>query len=583
MIDVPASQAGLAPAAPAPRSRIRVELVGVRASALRLGRSRLAVAGLVFAAVFALLSVRLVALTTFDGLSEPGLAEGGGGDAGGGARADVVDRGGRLLATNLHAASLYADASQVRDAHAVAEQLLRILPALDADELLRRLESRQRFIWLKRGLTPRQQDAVNRLGIPGLHFRNEPLRIYPHGRLAAHVLGHTDVDGYGIAGVEKFFDRELRLRARDDRSLELSIDLRVQHALRDELARASDRFKALGAAGVVMDVSSGEVLALASLPDFDPNHPSTSPETTRFNRATLGVYELGSVFKPFTVAMALDAGTVGLADGYDATKPIRISRFLIRDDHAKKRWLSVPEILIYSSNIGAAKMAMDVGGEGQQTFMRRLGLLRRPVLELPELGAPLSPERWRDVNIMTAAYGHGIAISPLQLASAFGALVNGGVLLPPTLRKADADLPVGQRVVTPRTSDLMRRLLRLVVTHGTGGKAEVPGFAVGGKTGTAEKAAVNGYRRTALLSSFIAAFPMTEPRYVVYVLLDEPTGTKATYGFASAGWTAAPLAGRVIARIAPLLGVAPVDMQSPAVRDALALPNAGRGQKLASF
>jgi len=574
------SSRALAPRPAQPRARI--ELVGVRATAVRLGRNRLAVAGLVFAAAFSVLSARLVALTAFDSLSDARMGASAA-TAATNARASVVDRDGRLLAANLHGASLYADASQIGDPARVAQQLRVILPSLPRDELVRKLSRDSRFVWLKRGLTPLQHDAINRLGVPGLHFRDEPLRIYPHGRLAAHVLGHTDTDGRGTAGVEKFFDHELRARARDGSSLQLSIDLRIQHALHDELARARDRFRALGAAGVVMDISSGEVLALASLPDFDPNHPSTSPETTRFNRATLGVYELGSVFKPFTVAMALDAGTIDLGGGYDATKPIRISRFLIRDDHAKKRWLSVPEILIYSSNIGAAKMAMDVGGDEQLAFMRRLGLLRRATLELPELGAPLRPRRWGEVNIMTAAYGHGISVTPLQLTSAFGALVNGGVLMPPTLRRAGDDLPVGQRVIAPRTSDQMRRLLRLVVSHGTGGKADVPGFAVGGKTGTAEKATKGGYRRNALLSSFIAAFPMTEPRYAVYVLLDEPKGDQATHGFASAGWTAAPLAGRVIARIAPLLGVTPLDMQAPDVRDALRLPPNVRGLKLASF
>jgi cell division protein FtsI (penicillin-binding protein 3) len=395
------------------------------------------------------------------------------------------------------------------------------------------------------------------------------------------VLGFTDVDGNGISGVEKFFDEDLKDRARRGEELRLSLDLRVQHAVRDELQAAVTKFNAEGAGGLVLDVRTGEVVALVSLPDFDPNHPGGAGPLERFNRMTLGVYELGSVFKIFTTAMALDAGKVTLAGGYDATNPIKVSRFTIRDDHPKRRWLSVPEIFMYSSNIGAAKMALDVGTAGQQAFLGRLGLLRRPTIELPEVGSPLSPSPWREINTMTVAFGHGVAITPLQMASAMAAVANGGVLRPATLIRRDGPAP-GQQVLSPRTSDIMRRLLRLVVVEGTGKKAEAEGYLVGGKTGTAEKAAGRGYNRRALLTSFIAAFPMNAPRYVVYVVIDEPTGTRETHGFATAGWNAAPALSRVVSRVAPLLGVAPVDDERPDIREALAVAINGRGPQLAS-
>jgi cell division protein FtsI (penicillin-binding protein 3) len=419
-------------ARPAPRT----ELIGVRAGALRIGRNRLALACLAFAACFLALTVRLIELTAL-GTGEPATEHLAAATGTGTERADIVDRNGTLLATNLATASLYADAAAVPDPEAAADRLLTVLPGLDRATLVARLSSKRRFVWLQRHLTPRQQYAVNRLGIPGLHFQDEEERIYPHGRLLAHVLGYTDIDGNGIAGVEKSFNRELKDLGRSHDPLQLSIDIRVQHALRDELARAVGEFHAIGAAGVVLDAASGEVLGLASLPDFDPNHPGASPDTTLFNRATLGVYELGSVFKAFTVAMALDTGSVGLAGGYDATRPLHVARFTIHDDHPKKRWLSVPEILMYSSNIGAAKMALDVGAEEQQRFLGKLGLLRRLSIRLPEVGDPLRPSPWRDINTMTVAFGHGVAVSPLQYASAFSALINGGVLVPPTLLKRD--------------------------------------------------------------------------------------------------------------------------------------------------
>lgn len=548
---------------------------------IRVGRARLLLAALGFAVCFSAIALRLVQLTLLKPGGEPPLAAAASVSAPPVERADIVDRNGVLLATNLTTYSLYADARVVLDPEAAADKLARVLPELSHAELLGKLRSERAFVWLKRNLTPRQQSEINALGIPGLAFQEEQRRVYPQGPLAAHVLGFTDVDGNGIAGIEKFFDEDLKDRARRGEDLRLAVDVRVQHALRDELQAAMTRFSAEGAGGLVLDARTGEVAALVSLPDFDPNHAGGAGPLDRFNRMTLGVYELGSVFKIFTTAMALDTGKVTLADGYDATKPIRVSRFTIRDDHPKRRWLSVPEILMYSSNIGAAKMALDVGAAGQQAFLARLGLLRRPTIELPEVGAPLAPDPWREINTMTVAFGHGLAVSPLQMANAVAAVTNGGVLRPATLVKREGPAP-GQRVLKPRTSDVMRRLLRLVVAEGTGKKAEAAGYLVGGKTGTAEKASGRGYNRRALLSSFVAAFPINAPRYVVYVVIDQPSGTRETHGFASAGWNAAPTTSRVVSRIAPLMGVAPVDEERPEVRDAVAVSFTNRGAQLAS-
>jgi cell division protein FtsI (penicillin-binding protein 3) len=391
--------------------------------------------------------------------------------------------------------------------------------------------------------------------LPGFGFRNEERRVYPYGATFAHVLGYTDTDGRGISGIEREYEHRL---GTEGEPVALSIDLRLQSILHDELVRATTNFSALGAAGVVMDVNTGEILALASLPDFDPNQPGQSLGESGFNRATKGVYEMGSTFKLFTTAMALDSGTVSLTDGYDATDPIRVARFTISDFHGKKRWLSVPEILTYSSNIGTAKMALDVGAARQKDYLSRFGLLSTPEVELPEVGGPLFPARWSDLSTMTISYGHGIAVSPLQLAAGVSALVNGGVMHQPTLMKVtDTDQPRGAQVISEQTSAFMRALMRKVVRDGTGEAANIKGYLVGGKTGTADKQKSGGYDVTALISSFVGVFPMTDPRYVVLVVVDEPKGTKETFGYATGGWVAAPSVGRVIERMGPLYGLAP--------------------------
>ena len=528
---------------------------GIRQQTMEKRRNRLLAIGVVITFAFLVIAGRLIELTIPGKGAEPHLASASPLRPAVADRVGIVDSNGIIMATSLPTASLYADPVDVPDAGEAADKLVAVLPVLNRAEMMVKLKSTARFVWIRRNLTPKQKYQVNRLGLPGFYFQRGERRVYPHGRMAAHVLGFTDTDGLGIAGIEKYFDNVLR---NGEASLALSLDLRIQSILHQELSLAMTEFKALGAAGTVLDVQTGEVLAMVSLPDFDPNVPGSGGKDGAFNRMTKGVYEMGSTFKLFTTAMALDSGTVTLSDGYDASKPIRIARYTISDFHAKNRWLSVPEILVYSSNIGAAKMALDVGASAQKRYLDRLWLLRPVAIELPEVGAPLIPSPWRQINTITIAYGHGIAVTPLQLASAVAALVNGGVYRPATLLKQRRGLPPeGKRVLTAETSRQMRELMRLVVRSGTGRKADAVGYMVGGKTGTAEKVAGGGYRNKAMISSFVGAFPINAPRYVVLALLDEPKGNASTSFYATGGWVAAPVVKRVVQRMAPLLGLAP--------------------------
>jgi len=522
---------------------------------LEMARTRLLVAGAIFALCFVILGGRLVQLSLLDGGHGATQNTGLGGALLTLQRADIVDRNGALLATNLPSQSLYVDPTQVLDANEAADKITSVLPGLSRDGILRKASAKGNFRWIQRNLTPEQYYAVNRLGLPGFGFKREEQRVYPHGSLFVHTLGFTGVDNGGLAGLEAARDADLKnLAESHSGALVTSLDSRVQHIVNAELAAAMAEFDAKGGAGIVLDVHNGEILALSSLPDFNPYDLKSSGPDQRFNRATLGVYELGSTFKAFTTAMALDYGVVNLNDRYDATKPLRMARFVIRDDHPQNRWLDVPEIFVHSSNIGAAQMARDVGAERQKEFLSRLGMLAPLPLELSENGRPLSPRHWREINTMTIGYGHGIAVTPLHLISGIATLVNGGITRPPTLLRRHGEIS-GTRVVTRETSDAMRLLMRMVVEDGTGKKAEAEGYLVGGKTGTAEKAAAGGYKKNALITTFVGAFPMDAPRYAVLVMLDEPHGTKTTHGYAAAGWNAAPTVGRIISQIAPMLGV----------------------------
>lgn len=529
---------------------------GLRLRALETARDRLLAAGLVFVVAFLICAGRLVDLGAFGGGSTDGpVAAAVTGTVG---RGDIVDRNGVLLATSLPTASLFADPKEVLDPRAASAALAQVFPSLDRNWLQSMLTHDSRFVWLRRNLSPSEQNAVNRLGIPGLGFRTEYRRVYPQGRSSAHVLGRADIDEFGVAGIERSFDAVLA----NGETVRLSLDMRIQQTVRDELMAVVREHRAIGGAGVVLDVATGELLAMVSLPDFDPNAPVNPEDLARFNRVSQGVYEMGSVFKLLTLAMALDSGVTTLESGYDASRPLRIGRHTISDYHAKNRWLSVPEILIHSSNIGAALMAIDIGSARQRQYLQHFGMLNTSSIDLPvqEVGKPLVPNPWRDVNTMTVGFGHGIAVTPLQMVAATASVVNGGVYRPASLLCADDSvLAPGVRVVSPRTSKQMRAMLRLVVRFGTGMKADVPGYNVGGKTGTAEKLIKGQYRRDQRVASFIGAFPMEAPRYVVFAMVDEPKGTRKTFNYATGGWVSAPLVGRIIARIAPVLGIAPAE------------------------
>jgi cell division protein FtsI (penicillin-binding protein 3) len=481
-------------------------------------------------------------------------------------RPDIVDRNGDVLATDINTASLFAEPRRIVDADEVIEKLATVLPNLNYEQTYNRLRSDAGFIWLRRQLTPRQQQQILELGLPGIGFRTEKRRFYPGGPTAAHIVGLVNVDNQGIAGMEKYIDSQglADLQATGlafEKNLDpvrLSIDLRVQHILRDELVQAMDRYQALAAGGVILNAKTGEVLAMASLPDFDPNNPFNAHEKDRLNRMSGGVYEMGSTFKGFTTALALDSGKVKMTDSFDARQPIQIARHTIRDFRGKGRILTVPEIFIYSSNIGTARMADAVGVEGHRAYLKNLGLLDRMNTELPEVARPTEPAVWKKVNQITIAFGHGVATTPLQTAVATAAVLNGGRLMNPTFlpRTEEEALADSLQVLNPSTSDAMRYLFRLNVETGSGRRAEVPGYFVGGKTGTAEKVVNGRYVSGKRFNAFLAGFPSHDPEYIVLIVLDEPQPETPGAG-ATAGLNTAPVTGNVIRRTAGLLGVRP--------------------------
>lgn len=523
---------------------------------LERARGRLLATGLIFVLFFGAVVVRTLDVAVIGVATGSGVA-GSVSVLEPAARADIVDRNGVLLASNLPTHALYVEPEKIFDREAAVAALGRTFPDLDLKRTASLIASGRKTALLRHNLTPEQAYAINRLGIPGLWLERQEQRVYPKGRLFAHAVGFTDVDNRGLAGVEKAVDDELRQRAKSQSGpLALSLDIRVQHVLAQALQETMTAHSALGAAGMVMDVETGELLALVSLPSFDPKAPDRDGAEALFNRATLGTYELGSTFKPFTVAMALDLGIAGIEDSYDATEPLKVSRYLIRDHHPENRWLTVPEILIHSSNIGAARMAMEVGAERQRAFLDTLGMFKRMPLETSERGWPIAPRRWSKHTTMTVSFGHGLAVTPVHLIANYAALVNGGLAVTPTLlKRAPGERPIQKRVISAETSAVMRMLLYAVVAEGTGKNAAVAGYLVGGKTGTAEKAIGGKYKRDRMITSFVGVFPIDRPRYAVLAMMDEPQGIKETFGFATAGWTAAPVAGTVIERIAPLLGV----------------------------
>ena len=529
---------------------------------LARSRYRFRLACLAFALAFVLIGGRLVTL----GFAGTATSAGGLRDISSTVhRPDILDRNGELLATDIKGATLYADPQRVIDQDELVEQVTGVLPDVNAAELRAKLKAGRRFVRIKRELTPKQQAEIHELGLPGLAFIEEYRRVYPVGATASHVVGLVDVDSKGLAGIEKFIDDNPQLvmahaeTASGEQSVSLSLDLGVQHVLREELGRAMATYHAKAAGGIVLDVHSGEVLALASLPDYDPNHREQALDKDRLNRMSSGVYEMGSVFKVFTVAGVLDEGLASLRSVYDASSPIHYASFTIKDFHGQKRPLTVPEVFIYSSNIGAAKMALQMGVDRHRAFLKKLGLTSRLSTELGESAAPIIPTHWQKLNTMTIAFGHGMSVTPLQLAAATLPLVNGGIAVTPTFlpRSREEGYGAGTRVLKQQTSAAMLKLMRLNVLKGTGKRANAEGYRVGGKTGTAEKVVGRHYSTSALLTSFLATFPTDAPEYVVLVMLDEPQRVEASGNQATAGTNAAPTASKIIERIAPILGVAP--------------------------
>lgn len=479
-------------------------------------------------------------------------------------RADILDREGRPLATSIPTASLYADARVMDNIEKNALKINRVLPQVQTDILLEKLRSRKAFVWVARHLTPQQKAEVIKLGIPGLNFVRDERRIYPYGALTSHVIGLSDSDSNGLSGVEHYFDQKLR---EDQSPLRLSLDVNIQSSLHEILSEGMEHFQAEGANGLIINSGTGEVLASVSLPDLDPHRPTAvqkkkadaAKQEAFFNKNTLGVYEMGSTFKVLNTALALESGAATMHTMFDATKPLKVGHFRVTDYHPEARWMNTGEIFVKSSNIGAAQMALRVGIQGQKAFFEKIGFLEGLDLEITEKARPIYPQKWREANLVTAAYGYGVAITPVQLIAAVGGIVNNGVMMKPTLLKAslaeENRLGQGKRIVSEETSRQIRDLMVQVVEKGTSRKAQVAGYQVGGKTGTSNyrKQKGRGYQKRDVRTSYVGFLGP----YVVLVMLHRPKGLSSTHGFNAAGWNAAPIGGKVIRTLASYLGIPP--------------------------
>src|SRR4051794_16919267 len=528
-------------------------------------RARVGFAMVAFAAIYAVIAGRLVMYATVgDGHSARRTASQ---DAIATARPDIVDRNGEVLATDVKAPSLFGEPRRIIDKDEAIELLTATLPDLDTGEVRDRLSGKKGFVWLKREITPTQQREIHRLGIPGIGFLRENKRVYPTGSEVAHLIGLVNIDNQGIAGMEKWLDsngladlhRAGFATDRLQRPVELSIDLRVEHALRDELLKAKEKFKAKAASGLVSNVKTGEIVAMVSVPDFDPNNPKEAHDPERINRLTTGVYEMGSTFKTLTLAMALDSGKINLNSTWDARGALHYGKFAIHDTHPLGRSITLSEVFTFSSNVGAARVALGQGVEAHRAFLKKVGQLDRLRTELPESASPIVPKRWGELNTITIAFGHGIAVAPLQAVMGINAMINGGNLIPPTLLKRSEEeaKAMAKRVIKKETSDKIRYLMRLNAEIGTAKQADVKGYYIGGKTGTAEKVINGRYSKKQVLNSFTAILPADDPQFQLLVMLDEPKALPETHGFITSGWNAVPTGGKVIARIAPLLGIEP--------------------------
>ncbi|PBB68867.1 cell division protein [Mesorhizobium sp. WSM4312] len=534
---------------------------GARKATGGKGKARIVMTMAVFFGIFSTISGRLVYL----GFQTPDLS-GGPQSRITASRPDIVDRNGEVLATDIKTASLFAEPRRIVDADEAIEKLSTVLPEIDYEQTYHKLKSGAGFVWLQRQLTPKQQADIMQLGIPGFGFRTEKRRFYPSGETSSYIVGLTNIDNQGISGMEKYIDEQglsdLQASglavAKDLKPVKLSIDLRVQHVVRDEIAAGLERYRALGAGAVVLNVKTGEVVAMASVPDFDPNNPYNAQEKDRLNRMSAGLYEMGSTFKSFTSAMALDSGKATMNSRFDASHPIRVGHQAIHDFHGKNRVLSLPEVFLYSSNIGSAREAELVGIEGHREFLHRLGILERMQTELPEVARPTEPKVWKQVNSFTIAFGHGVSTTPLQAAVGCAALMNGGYLMNPTflVRTQQEAMAIAKKVVNEKTVEGMRYLYSLNAEKGSARNARVPGYRVGGKTGTAEKVINGRYSKDLNFNTFVAAFPMDDPQYLVFTIADAPHPEKPGMTDVAAA-NAGVIAGNIIRRSAAMLGVKP--------------------------
>ncbi|MFZ0205325.1 MAG: penicillin-binding protein 2 [Roseiarcus sp.] len=488
-----------------------------------------------------------------------------------GARPDLLDRNGQVLATDVRTLSVFAEPRRIIDKDEAVELITAVLPDVNAKELRERLSSKKGFVWVKRQVTPKEQQEIFHLGLPGVGFVPENKRVYPNGPIGAHVIGFVDKDNIGIAGMEKYLDQQSLTDPHvagftvDPDSLKpvrLSLDLKATHALRDELEAGLEKYQAKAGAGAIMDVNTGEIIALESLPDYDPNDPPDMTKESskdKINRINVGVYEMGSTFKAISISMALDSGKVNLGSRIDARDSLRYGRFTIHDFHATHRVLTVPEVFTHSSNIGTARMALMVGVQGHQAFLRKMGQLDRLRTELPESAEPLVPKRWTELNTMTIAFGQGLNVAPIQALMAVAALVNGGHMIVPTfLTRNEADaMASSHRVVSEQTSESMRYLMRSNATHGSASFANIEGYYVGGKTGTADKIIHGHYSQDKVFTTFMAITPADKPKYLYMVLYDQPQAVAGDGGYHTAAHNAGRVAGLLIRRVQPLEGVPP--------------------------
>jgi cell division protein FtsI (penicillin-binding protein 3) len=554
------------PARPAPKPSKWTGFFGrVFSTDIKSSAPRMKLAAIGFLALYGVICGKLIYLGF---KPEPATTRRAAAEAVAASRPDILDRNGEVLASDVKVMSVFAEPRRLVDKDEATELLTAVLPDVDSKELRDRLGSKKGFVWVKREVSAHQRDEVFHLGLPGVGLIAENKRVYPNGPIGAHVLGYANVDNQGIAGIEKYIDGQgladlhnLGFGGTPDelQPIALSLDIRATHALRDEVVKGVEHFKAKAGAAAILDVNTGEVVALASYPDYDPNKPTEALDPLHINRMSVGVYEMGSTFKALTIAMALDSGKVNLNSRLDARGALSFGRFKIHDYHAQNRALTVPEVFTYSSNVGTARMAMGQGVEKRKAFLHRVGQLNRMRTELPEGAEPIVPKNWGELNTMTIAFGHGLAVAPLQAMMAVGALMNGGYLITPTFLKRSQEEAMKEavQVIKPETSEAMRYLMRLNAEIGTAKKVDINGYFVGGKTGTAEKVIGGHYSKNRLFTTFMAVAPADKPKYLFLTIMDEPQGLPETGGYATAAWNSGYVTGEIIERVGPILGLAP--------------------------